>query len=151
MGDMVEWFVENWFDLFTSVGVIGGLFFTAHSVRSETKMRRISNLLAMTSSHREVWKEVIRYPALARVTDPAADISGQPVTPAEESFMNLVISHTGSMYEALKSELVIKQEGLRRDVGLFFSLPIPNAVWSKTRLLQNQDFAAFIDSSLKQP
>jgi hypothetical protein len=52
------------------------------------------------------------------------------------------------VYEALKDELVIKQEGLRRDVRMFFSLPVPKAVWTKTKLLQNQDFAAFIDSSL---
>jgi hypothetical protein len=57
-------------------------------------------------------------------------------------------SRTSSVYEALKDELVIKQEGLRRDVRMFFSLPVPKAVWTKTKLLQNQDFAAFIDSSL---
>jgi hypothetical protein len=85
------------------------------------------------------------------ISDPAADVSKQPVTPAEESFMNLVISHTSSTYEALKDELLTKQEGLRRDVRSFFSLPVPKAVWTKTKLLQNQDFAAFIESSLKQP
>jgi len=47
--------------------------------------------------------------------------------------------------------LLIKLEGSRRDMGLFFSLPVPKAVWNKTKLLQNQDFAAFIESSLKQP
>jgi hypothetical protein len=29
------------------------------------------------------------------------------------------------------------------------TLPIPNAVWIKTKLPQKQDFTAFIDSSLK--
>jgi hypothetical protein len=63
--------------------------------------------------------------------------------------VGLVISHTSSTYEALKGELLTKQEGLRRDVGSFFSLPVPKAVWIKTKLLQNQDFAAFIDAALK--
>lgn len=53
------------------------------------------------------------------------------------------------MYEALKDELVTKQEGLRRDIRSFFSLPVPNAVWCCAKRLQNQDFAAFIESSLK--
>lgn len=61
----------------------------------------------------------------------------------------MVISHISSVYEALKDELVIKQEGLRRDVRSFFSLPVPKAVWQNAKLLQNQDFAAFIESSLK--
>jgi hypothetical protein len=109
----------------------------------------VANLLAITANYREVWKEFFRSPELVRVIEPSADVAKQPVTPAEEFFVNMVISHTSSVYEALKHELVIKQEGLRRDVRLFFSLPVPKAVWTKTKLLQNQDFAAFIESSLK--
>jgi hypothetical protein len=83
------------------------------------------------------------------VIDPVANVAKQPVTPAEEFFVSLVISHTSSVYEAIKDELLTKQEGLCRDVGLFFSLPVSKAVWQRTKLLQNQDFVAFIDSSLK--
>ena len=151
MGDMTQWLTENWFNLFSSAGIIGGLWFTAVSLHSETKTRRVANLLTITANYREVWKEFFRSPELARVIDPAANVAKQPVTPAEEFFMNLVISHTSSTYEALKDELLTKQEGLRRDVRSFFSLPIPNAVWQRTKLLQNHDFAAFIESSLKQP
>jgi hypothetical protein len=150
MGDMTQWFTENWFDLFSSLGIIGGLWFTAVSLHSETKTRRIANLLAITANHREVWKEFTRNPELAHVIDPTVDVAKQPVTPAEESFLNLVISHTSSVYEALKDELLTKQEGLRRDVGSFFSLPIPKTVWQKTKPLQNLDFAAFVESCLKQ-
>jgi hypothetical protein len=63
-------------------------------------------------------------------------------------FVTMVISHTNSVHEAIQDELLAKQDGLRRDVKMFFSLPIPNAVWTSVKLLQNQDFAAFIESSL---
>jgi hypothetical protein len=148
---MGQWLTENWFNLFSSIGIIGGLWFTAVSLHSETKTRRVANLLTITANYREVWKEFFRSPELARVIDPAADVAKQPVTPAEEFFVNMITSHISSVYEALKDELLNKQEGLRRDVRSFFSLPIPNAVWTKSKLLQNQDFAAFIESSLKQP
>ena len=144
-----EWISQNFFNLFSAAGIIGGLWFTAISLRSETKTRRVANLLTITANHREVWKEFFGKPELARVIEPSANVEKQPVTPAEEFFVNMVISHTSSVYEALKDDLVIKQENLRRDVKSFFSLPVPNAVWTKTKLLQNQDFAAFIDSSLK--
>ena len=144
-----EWISQNWFDLFSSVGIIGGLWFTAVSLHSETKTRRVANLLTITANHREVWKEFFGKPELVRVIDPSADVTKKPVTPAEEFFVNMIISHTSSVYEALKDDLLIKQENLRRDVKSFFSLPVPNAVWQRTKLLQNQDFAAFIDSSLK--
>jgi len=144
-----EWISQNWFDLFSSAGIIGGLWFTAVSLHSETKTRRVANLLTITANYREIWKEFFRSPELVRVIEPSADVAKQPVTPAEEFFVNMVISHTSSVYEALKDELLIKQERLRRDVKSFFSLPVPKAVWTKTKLLQNQDFAVFIESSLK--
>ncbi|HEV2695483.1 MAG TPA: hypothetical protein VG347_21500 [Verrucomicrobiae bacterium] len=138
------------------VSGIGGLWAAVFALldnnkarREETKARKVANLLSITSNHRELWKECLIYPTLDRVIDPAADMEKQPVTPAEEFFMSMAISHTSSTYEALKDELLTKQEGLRRDVELFFSLPIPNAVWQRTKLLQNQDFAAFIESCLK--
>jgi hypothetical protein len=144
-----EWISQNWFDLFSAIGIIGGLCFTAVSLRSETKTRRVANLLTITANYREVWKEFFHSPELARVIDPSADMSKQPVTLAERFFVSMIISHISSVHEALKGELLNKQEGLHRDVKSFFSLPIPKAVWTKTKLLQNQDFAAFIDSSLK--
>lgn len=144
-----EWLSQNFFNLFSAVGIIGSLWFTAVSLRSETKTRRVANLLTITANHREVWKEFFGKPELARVIDPSADVRKLPATPAEEFFVNMVISHTSSVYEALKDDLLIKQENLRRDVRSFFLLPVPKAVWTKTKLLQNQDFAAFIDSSLK--
>ena len=151
MGDMVPWLTENWFNLLSSIGIIGGLWFTAVSLHSETKTRRISNLLAITGNHREIWKEFFHSPELARVIDPAADVTKQHVTPTEELFVGLVISQMSSVYYATKDELLIKLEGSRRDIAYFLSLPIPKAVWTKSKLLQNQDFAAFIESSLMQP
>ena len=41
------WITENAFELLNALGIVGGLFFTAHSLRSETKTRRIANLLAI--------------------------------------------------------------------------------------------------------
>lgn len=142
---------ENWFDLFSSLGIIGGLLFTAVSLHSETKTRRIANLLTVTSNYREIWKEFLHQPNLARVLDRSVNIANQPVTAEEEIFVNMVILHASAAYYAINDELLMKLEGARRDIAQFFSLPIPNAVWHKTKPLQNQDFAAFIESSLKKP
>ena len=148
MGAM-EWLAHNWFDLLSTVGVVASLVFAAVSLRSDTKTRRTANLLTITANYREVWKEFPHDPALVRVLDPSANAEKRPITPAERAFVNLIISHTSSVYESLKDELLIKQEGLRRDVKEFFSLPVPKAVWSRTKLLQNKDFAAFMEASLK--
>lgn len=148
---MGQWLTENLFNLLSAIGIIGGLFFTAFSLHSETKTRRIANLLTITANYRDIWKEFFHSPQLARVVDSAADLKNQPITPAEELFVGLVISHVNSVFYATNNQLVIKWESYRRDIGQFLSLPIPKAVWIKTKLLQNQDFAAFIESTLKQP
>ena len=143
------WVSQNWFNLFSAIGIIAGLWFTAFSLRSETKTRRIANLLTITANHREIWKEFLNNQKLERVRDPAADTAKQPVTDAEWVFVNLVIQHINSVYCAMNDQLVIKVQGLRRDIAQFFSLPIPKSVWEKTKLFQNDDFAKFIESALK--
>ena len=59
-----QWVANNWFIFLQSAGIIASLLFTASSLRSETKMRRVSNLLAITESHRTLWIEFYRRPEL---------------------------------------------------------------------------------------
>ena len=138
--------MENWFTLLNAVGVIGSLLFTAISLRSETKTRRIANLLTITAHHREVWKEFFSHPELARVLDASVDLLRRPITREEEVFTNFIFLHISSVHYATKDELVIKLEGLRRDVAQFIALPIPQKIWENTKLLQNDDFVRFVEA-----
>ena len=139
------WVSQNWFNLFSAIGIIAGLWFTAFSLRSETKTRRVANLLTITANHREIWKEFLNNPKLARVRDAAADTAKQPVTDAERVFVNLVIQHINSVYYAMSDQLVVKYEGLARDIAQFFSLPIPQAVWERMKVFQNDALVRFIE------
>ncbi len=141
----LHWIAANWVTALNAVGVIGGLFFTASSFRSDAKTRRVANLLTITRNHRDIWADFYRRPELARVLDSAADVGKRPVAREEEIFVNLVILHLSSVFHALKDELVINQEGLRRDVWWFFSLPIPQSVWERAKVLQNDAFVAFVE------
>lgn len=147
MGDMEgsRWVAENWFEILSAVGIVGGLFFTAVALRSDARTRRIANLLTITTNHREIWKELYGRPELARVLDPSADLSKKPINTQEQEFVKFVILHLSSVYYAMRDELLMKLEGVRRDAGLFFSLPIPQAVWEKIKYFQNDDFVAFVE------
>ncbi|MEI6785704.1 MAG: DUF6082 family protein [Verrucomicrobiota bacterium] len=142
---MGEWISANWFTGLSAIGIVGSLVFTAASFRSETKTRRIANLLTLTRNHRELWSELICNPNLTRVLDPAADLSQRTITRDETIYLNLVIQHLGSAYQAMKSGLVVKPEGVSQDIRTFFSLPIPGAIWEKIKLLQNDDFVEFVE------
>jgi hypothetical protein len=145
---MGGWLAENWFNLLNGLGVVGSLLFTAVSLRSETRTRRIENLLSLTHNHRELWSELFDRPALGRVLDKAAKLETKSITRDEALYVNMVIQHLGSAYEAIKSGLTIKPEGMRRDVGWFFSLPIPRAIWERIKILQNDDFVGFVEGCL---
>ena len=137
---------ENIFNFVGAAGVIGSLWFTAVSLRSETRTRRIANLLTITANHRELWKIFLTNKELARVRDNMADTRTLPVAQAEWVFVGMVIQHSSSVYQAMKDQLVVKLEGLRRDIAEFFSLPVPREIWEKTKVLQNDDFVAFVES-----
>lgn len=141
----LRWTIENGFTLLNAVGVVGGLLFTGISLHSETKTRRVANLLTLMQNHRALWSEYFRNPQLARVLNATADTGKHPVNRDEEIFVNLVIQHLSSVFHALRDELVVKPEGLRRDVWWFFSLPIPRAVWERVKVLQNDAFVAFVE------
>ena len=128
MGGMVQWVAENLFNTLSTFIGLGGLWFAGFAIhrdaqarREETKARKYANQIAVTTSHREVWKQFFRTPELKRVIATSADISGQPVTDEEEFFVQMIIANTSLMYEALKDELVTNQEGFRQDIRSFFS------------------------------
>lgn len=142
----LRWLAENWFIYLNALGVVGGLFFTGYSLHSETKTRKIANLLTLTQSHRDIWKEVIHEPKLNRVLAIRVNMERDPVTREEEIFVTLVIQHLSVVFHAMRDELTIPPEGLRRDVWQFFSLPIPQRVWNRVKVMQDDDFVVFVEA-----
>lgn len=143
------WFSANTFNIVSALGVIASLCFTAFSMRSQTKTQRVSNLLAVTANHREVWKTFLEDKDLSRVRDATVNPLKSPTTEAERIFVNMVIQHLNSVYQAMNDQLFVKLEGLRCDVAQFFSLPIPRDVWEKVKPAQNDSFVAFVESCRK--
>ena len=143
-----EWLSQNSLNLVGSLIAIIGLWFTAFSIRSETKARQVANLIAVTENHRKIWAEYSQSPDLWRVLDPTADLTKHPITLREEFFTRSVIFQLNSSYYATKDDLIIKLEGLRRDAFEFLSLPIPMATWKLIKDKRNDEFVAFVESCL---
>ncbi len=142
-------FVVHWFDLLQSAGIIGGLLFTAYSIRKDNQARRISNLNAIADRHREIWQDFYSRPQFSRVLDAKVDLSKVPISQDEELFVNLLVVHLDSVHRAIKAGLFVKIEGLKQDISGFFALPIPRAVWEKYKHLLDRDFMELVESALK--
>src|SRR5260221_11051891 len=143
----MEWTAVHWLDILQSLGIGAGLLFTAPNVRADSRERKIQSLFALTASHRDIWSKVYEHPHLMRVLRHAG-AEAISVTEDEEMFVNLLILHLAASYRARKFGLYFQEEGLRLDVKEFFSLPIPKLIWQKSRVYQDHDFVAFVESCM---
>ncbi len=141
-----DWFPQNWFNIITSLGVIASLWYTADAARKDTKSRQLGNLLVITNNHREIWTLFLSDPKLARVLDQSPNLENAPVTAAEGILVNMVILNMSNYFYAMNDGMVVRLDGLRRDVAGFFSYPIVVAVWEKTKTMQNDDFVRFVEA-----
>ncbi len=148
--EVSPWFTEHWFDLLQTVGIVGGLLFTAYAMRKEERARKVSNLLAAKQQYREIWEALYEHPKLFRVLKTDVDLKNQPIADDEWLFVKFIILNLDTIYRAMNMGMFVKLEGLQKDVKEFFSAPIPRAVWGKLKSLQDQDFAAFVESCLTE-
>lgn len=149
--EVLHWlhFLEPFEGNIVTLGVIVSLLFTAHTVRSDTRTRRVNNLLLITSNHREIWMEYLNNPKLSRIKDDTPDLIKQPVTDAEQIFITEIILHVNTVFYTSQNHLVPKyDESLRRDIADFFKLPIPKTVWQSNKQYQNGPFVKFMESVL---
>jgi hypothetical protein len=141
------WFEQNWFSLVQSVGVIGSLWLATATLKRDAKTRRTSDLLTLTSLHRELWSEIYRNPQLSRVLKTKVDLVEDPVSLQEKEFLHSVIVHFYLGWLLVTQNHVIPAEVYATDVRAFFSLPLPNAVWNLTKA-RDSDFVSYVEKTL---
>src|SRR5258705_3071489 len=140
-----QWLTRNWFTLLQSIGIVASLVFNATALRADTKSRRVTNLIAITTHHREIWAELYDRPELARVLELDPDLKNEPVTREEEIFTRTLILHLNGAYHAIKDGMLVEPDGLGRDIQSFFALPIPGIIWEELKPLQDIDFVQFVE------
>ena len=147
MRAFLVWIEDNWFTLLQGVGIVGGLLFTAVSIRRDTKARRVSDLLTLTEHHRDLWSEVHRRPDLSRVLDSEADLVAKPITAAEEKFLFVAIVHFHTGWQLAREASLLTLDVLAADAHWFFNLPIPRAVWEQAKGDRDPLFVRFVEQS----
>jgi len=132
------------------VGIIESLLFTAAYFRDDSKNRLVTNLLAIDERHRSLWGEAHQRKDLERIFAAGIDWAAQPMTVAETEFVDSAILHfeTGWRIEKIMNRGEMKL--LAHDAGDFFSLPIPRAVWEKTKIFRNRRFVRFVERALSE-
>src|SRR5437867_82228 len=109
----------------------------------DARARRIGDFLTLTGHHREFWMEIQREPGLGRILQSDVDLIAHPISSNEEEFLNLVCVHFQSGWELAKRGSMVRLDVLASDAKWLFSLPIPRAVWQKSRSFRDGDFVKF--------
>jgi hypothetical protein len=148
MGGIHSWVEFNWFNLIQTAGIMGSLWLTAAAAAREAKAREIENLLTIGQHHRELWSGAYQRPELQRIFQANSDALAIPPKVAEEEFLNLVIVQYQITWSIAKTGGLVTLKELAADMRGFFSLPLPHAVWEKTRDYRNQQFVRFVERAL---
>ena len=144
-----SWVDGNWFNLVQTVGVIGSLLMTAEAARRDAKAREVENLLTIADHNRQLWNGVRQRKELKRIFQRSKETHITDVSVDEEEFLNLVINHFQTTWCIAKIGGLITLKELADDAGSFFRLPLPNAVWEKTKLDRNQEFVRFVERAIE--
>jgi hypothetical protein len=144
---VLPWLAQNWFALLQTASIAVGLFTTAYTIRVDTKERKIQNLLALTSAHREIWSQLYLMPELARVWHEDVNVGAEPVTLQERLFVRSLILHLNVSFKARKGGMDFDDEALSSDIRQFFSKPVPRAVWERSKVYLSPDFVQFVESN----
>ncbi|MDR3564511.1 MAG: DUF6082 family protein [Negativicutes bacterium] len=149
MGAFSSWVDGNWFNLIQTLGIMGSLCLTAAASNREAKAKEVENLLALAEHHQELWSGAAQRKDLERVFQPNADTQSKPATAAEMEFLNLAFVHFETSWWIARSGGIVTLEELRTDAHSFLALPLPRAVWEKTKQSRNREFVQFVDRAIE--
>jgi hypothetical protein len=149
MDGLSSWTGQNWFNLVQTLGIMGSLLMTAEAARQNAKTREIENLLTISDHHRELWSGVRHRLGLERIFQESAKVLNAPITVEEDEFLNLATAHFLTSWRIARVGSMITLGELAADVHEFFNLPLPRAVWEKTKANRNPQFVRFVDRAIE--
>lgn len=138
------------FEGFGFLALAVSLVFFGIERRHSVHAQRISNLIAFTRNHREIWAPILDDPDLSRILDPKADLLKRPLTVKEAYHVRFLILQLYASYQASKSGMFIPAKTLPEDIAEFLSLPVPAEAWKSLRKYQDADFVAFVEKALSE-
>jgi hypothetical protein len=147
--EFLGWFAPHVVDLLQTTSIVVGLYATTHTIRADTKERKIQNLFTLTSAHRDLWTHFLDRPEVQRIYSCDVDLENAPPTMAERRFVGLMILHVRTAFKARKAGMEFGDDAIEADLRQFFSRPIPHAIWDSLKEFQDADFVAFLDHILE--
>ena len=135
-------------EVLQTASLLVGFFTAVHSVRTDTKERKIGNLFMLTNAHREIWSQLYERKELTRVLMESVNLRCEPVTAEEELFVHTLILHLRAAFKARKLGMQFDDDAVAADIRQFLNRSIPRVVWEKSKVFQGGDFVQFVERAL---
>lgn len=142
------WAAQHWFEFLQTASILAGIFTATHTIRTDTKERKIGNLFALTNAHREIWSRLYERRELLRVLAPNVNLTREPVTAEEELFVHTLVLHLRAAFKARHLGMQFDDDAVAADIREMFVLPIPRAVWERSKVFQDREFVDFVERSM---
>jgi len=149
--EILGWVSAHWFDCLQTGSILVGFFTAAHTIRTDTKERKIGNLFALTNAHREIWSRLYERKELSRVLSESVNLRRDPVTSEEELFVHTLILHLRAAFKARDLGMQFDDDAVSSDIRQFFNRPIPRSVWQRSKVFQDTAFVAFVERCIEPP
>ena len=148
MEDISSWVGDNWFNIIQTAGIIGSLLMAAAAANREARAKEIENILTLSEHHRNLWTVIAQRPELERIFQTDVDVLKSPATVVEAVFLNEVVVQFLTGWRVATAGGVTTLGELAADVRGFFSLPLPRAVWERSKNYRNRRFVKFVEKAL---
>ena len=147
--EILGWVVGNGFDILQTMSILTGFFTAAYTIRTNTRERKIGNLFALTTAHREIWSRLHEQKELSRVLSPSVNLRSEPVTLEEELFVHTLILHVRTAFKARELGMQFDDDAVAADIRQFFNRPIPHTVWERSKVFQDREFVEFVERCIE--
>ena len=147
--EILGWLKAHWFDFLQTASILAGFFTAAYTIRTDTKERKIGNLFALTTAHREIWSRLYDRKELDRVLSESVNLELEPVTAEEELFVHTLILHLRAAFKARDLGMQFDDDAVAAHIRQFLNRPIPRSVWELSKVFQDRKFVAFVERCIE--
>ncbi len=146
---ILGWIGAHGLDFLQTASILVGFFTAAYTIRTNTKERKIGNLFALTTAHREIWSRLYERNELSRVLSDSVNLRREPITSEEELFVHTLILHLRAAFKARDLGMQFDDDAVAADIRQFFNRPIPRTVWERSKVFQDRKFVEFVEHSIE--
>ena len=146
---ILGWMGARWLDFLQTASIFVGFFTAVYTIRTNTKERKIGNLFALTTAHREIWSRLYERNELSRVLSESVNLRCDPITSEEELFVHTLILHLRAAFKARDLGMQFDDDAVAADIRQFFNRPIPRTVWERSKVFQDRKFVEFVERSIE--